>query len=64
MLDKRRFWTEQYLLQTFLAFNEVFRIVLAAGYLHLRRPDILESAFPSYDRALEWPGSFWMRRVR
>jgi len=64
VLDKRRFWTEQYVLQTFLAFNEAFRIVLAAGYLHLRRPDILESAFPSYDRALEWPGSFWMRRVR
>jgi len=64
VLGLKRFWTEQYLLQAFLAFNEVFRVVVAAGYLHLRRPDVLESAFPSYDRAVERPGSFWMRRVR
>jgi methyltransferase family protein len=64
VLGQKRFWTEQYLLQAFLAFNEVFRVLLAASYLHLRRPDVLESAFPSYDRSVEWPGSFWMRRVR
>ena len=63
VLGQKRFWTEQYLLQAFLAFNESFRIVLAAGYLHLRRPELLESAFPSYRRAVERPGSFWMRRV-
>jgi len=63
VLGEKRFWTEQYLLQAFLAFNGAFRVVLAAGYLHLRRPDILESGFPSYDRVRERPGSFWMKRV-
>ncbi|MGH9750764.1 MAG: hypothetical protein ACRD6R_12670 [Candidatus Polarisedimenticolia bacterium] len=35
-----------------------------AGGAHLAHPDRLERAFPSYARDREWPGSFWMRRVR
>lgn len=58
----RRFWTEQYLLQAFLAFNHSFEVLWAGSYMHLRQPDRLQSAFASYDRAKTRPGSFWIRR--
>jgi hypothetical protein len=58
-----RFWNEQYLLQAYLSGNTSVEVLWAASFLHLRHPDRLEAAFPSYDRARRWPGSFWMRRV-
>jgi predicted O-methyltransferase YrrM len=56
------FWSEQYLLQAFLAFNSQFEVVLAHAFLHLRRPDLLARLVPSYDSAVVSPASFWMRR--
>lgn len=59
-----RFWTEQYLLQAFLAFNDSFEVLWAGSYMHLKHPDKLESAFSSYKRDERWPGSFWMRKIK
>lgn len=59
-----RFWTEQYLLQAFLAFNDSFEVLWAGSYMHLKHPDKLESAFNSYNRDERWPGSFWMRKIK
>jgi hypothetical protein len=64
VLKNHIFWTEQYLLQAFMAFNDSFEVLLAASYIHVRHPEWLESAFSSYDRGYRWPGSFWMRRTR
>ena len=64
VIKNRIFWTEQYLLQAFMAFNDSFEVVLAASYVHARHPEWLESAFSSYSRDNRWPGSFWMRRAR
>lgn len=58
----RRFWTEQYLLQAFLAFNSSFEVLWAGSYMHLMQPEKLQAAFASYDRAKTLPGSLWMRR--
>jgi hypothetical protein len=58
------FWTEQYLLQAFLAFNDAFEIVWAASYMHFKYPERLEEAFSSYKRGETWPGSFWMRKIK
>jgi hypothetical protein len=58
-----RFYTEQLLLQAFLAFNPVFEVELMASYLHLSHPAELAAAIPSYDPARDLPGSFWMRRA-
>jgi predicted O-methyltransferase YrrM len=58
------FWTEQYLLQAFLAFNDSFEVVWAGHFMHLEHPEALRSAFASYDPARASPGSFWFRRVR
>jgi len=62
VLKNHYFWTEQYLLQAFLAFNSDFEVMWAGSYMHLNHPDLLERAFRSYDKETVWPGSFWMRR--
>lgn len=70
VMEEHRFWTEQYLLQAFLAFNRAFEVVWCGTAVdHAHRTE-LEAAFPSLAR---WrknkgaervgPASFWMRRV-
>jgi hypothetical protein len=61
VVDRLRFWGEQYLLQAFLAFNTAFEVLLANGYLGLRYENVLREVFP---RSPWWRGggSFWMRR--
>jgi len=54
VLKMHRFWSEQYLLQAFLAFNSAFEILWAGSYMHLRHPDQLEKAFSSYNRDAVW----------
>jgi hypothetical protein len=58
------FWTEQYLLQAFLAFNDSLEVLWAGSYMHLKHPDKLARAFSSYNREETLPGSFWFRRMR
>lgn len=62
--ELHRFWTEQYLLQAFLAFNDSFEVLWAGSYMHLNHPDKLERAFSSYNKGKALPGSFWLRRVK
>ncbi|NQV15314.1 class I SAM-dependent methyltransferase [bacterium] len=58
------FFTEQYLLQAFLTFNDSFEVLWAASYMHMKHPDKLEASFSSYKRNERWPGSFWIRKIR
>jgi hypothetical protein len=62
VLDGLTFWSEQYVLQAFLAFNSAFEVVLGGQYLHLYHPDRLHKAFALYGGE-PWLGSFWIRRV-
>lgn len=63
--DKKWFWTEQQLLQAFLAFNAEFKVVLALSYLNRHHREALASAAPIYaDCAVNRPGSFWIQRDR
>lgn len=64
ILNNHIFWTEQYLLQAFLAFNDSFEILWAGSYMHIKYSAKLEAAFSSYKRNERWPGSFWMKKVR
>ena len=52
ILDQHTFWTEQYLLQAFLAFNDSFEVIWASSYMSLKHKDELEKVFPS------WKGSY------
>ena len=63
VMNYYRFWNEQYLLQAFLTFNRSFEVLWAGSYMHLKHPDQLELAFSSYNRKLNWPSSFWIRRI-
>ena len=63
ILERRRFFSEQYLLQAFLAFNSNFKVLWASSFMHLNHPDLLERAFDAYARESRWPVSFWIQRV-
>ena len=59
----RQFWTEQYLLQGFLCFNNEFEVLLAMNYLMTDHAEAFKKSFPNYD-PIGHPvksGSFWMR---
>ncbi len=71
VLDNRWFWTEQYLLQAFLAFNNAFEVLWAGQYMNRKYPKEMKRLFPSYvdtsindlkiNPALN-AGSLWIRR--
>lgn len=64
ILDDHRFWTEQYLLQSFLMFNDSFEVLWAGNYMPNQHPDKLEQGLPNYQSEGKanhgggWPGSF------
>lgn len=60
----RQFWTEQYLLQAFLSFNENYEILLGMYYLMKDQVATFRQAFPLYDpsKHLLMGTSFWIRR--
>lgn len=61
VLKERRFWTEQYLLQAFLAFNNEFEVLLAGNWLRINHGELLVDALGELPPGYR-PGSFWMRR--
>ncbi len=70
ILDNHYFWTEQYLLQAFLAFNSAFEVLWASHYMYRKYPNELKTKLLSYQEIpaeeLETvgrgPGSLWIRR--
>jgi predicted O-methyltransferase YrrM len=60
----RLFWTEQYLLQAFLALNPHFRVLLAGHWLQRDHAAEFAAAFPGFDAGVHRPTtSFYMQRV-
>ncbi len=55
------FWTEQYLLQAFLAFNSEFDVFWASQYMTRRYPKEVAAAFSSFSEGVS-PGSLWIKR--
>lgn len=64
VLENKRFWNEQYLLQAFLMFNDTFKILWASTYMNLKYPHKLEIAFDSYRRTRRAGGSFWVQKTK
>jgi hypothetical protein len=48
VLNEHKFWTEQYLLQAFLAFNLSFEVLWASSFMSRTDPERLERAIPSW----------------
>lgn len=60
LLEKHRFWTEQYLLQAFLIHNAEFEVLVSSGYLSHHFREEVKTIFPT---AAPWGGgSFWMKK--
>jgi Methyltransferase domain len=60
--NQHRFWTEQYILQAFLAFNDSFKVIWPGQLMHAQRTEVLEKLIPSYCKDNASPGSFWIQR--
>jgi hypothetical protein len=59
---RKQFWTEQYLLQAFLAFNSAFEVWFSVIDMVLKHLDLVDHTFPLYRS--QWGGaSFWIRRA-
>jgi hypothetical protein len=59
-MEQFRFWSEQYLLQTFLTLNSEFEVLMANSYLNHYHKDELKVTFPTLPC---WRGgSVWIRR--
>jgi len=64
IVEQRHFWTEQYVLQAFLAFNSAFGVLLAASYLAAYHRDALAAVCPVFaQQERRVPGSFWLERL-
>lgn len=65
VMEERRFWDEQYLVQAFLAFNGSFRILWAGHFIHVSHPEELAKAIASYPNrpADQVPQSLWIQKV-
>jgi len=64
-LRERRFWTEQYVVQAFLAFNSAFDVLLATHWLSRAHRDHFLAAFPALGRSEfshRFASAFWLRR--
>lgn len=58
------FWNEQYVLHAFLQYNNFFQVLWGGSFMHLFHPEKLQKAFPSYNKTINWPGSFWIKKVK
>ena len=64
IIDNARLWNEQYLLESFLQFNDHFKVIGALNFLKHNHWDLISSKFPILrrDKTRE-PGSFWMQKT-
>jgi len=60
VLRLRRFWTEQYLVQAFLAFNSAFEVMFCNSYMGLKYGPDMRNTFPVSNAY--GGGSLWIRR--
>jgi hypothetical protein len=59
--DYGLFWSEQYLMQAFLALNPAYEVLCALHALSRAYPERLAALIPSWDPGAA-PGAFWIRR--
>lgn len=61
VIDERRAWAEQYLVQAFLSFNDAFRVELPLYAVARACPERLAAVVPSFSPRFA-PGAFWISR--
>ena len=65
IINQRKLWHEQYLLEAFLSFNPKFEIILALNWLWCNYPESLAKACPILINRefMSNPSSFWFKRL-
>jgi len=65
VIKMRRFWSEQYILQAFLCFNNAYEVIFSNYYMNLKYPEKMKSVFPVPKDFHEYhfPSSFWIRKI-
>lgn len=63
IVDRHRFWNEQYLLQSFLCANHDFQILFSCSMMAAYHKEALAEYIPSFEKGVTQPASFWMQRV-
>ena len=61
-LQSRWYWSEQYLLQAFLAFNPAFEILFASQLATRAEPERVAALIPGFVPGSSVPASFWIKR--
>jgi len=61
-LQNHLFWQEQYLVQAFLAYNETFKVLWCASYMHHKHPELMTKYFSPYPRN-RVPTSLYIQKV-
>ena len=66
IIEKKRFWNEQYLVEALLSSGGSWEILLAANFLAHEEPDALAGAAPVFgrQRAFREPGSLYVRKAQ
>ena len=63
VVETRWLWTEQYLLEAFLAFNRDFEVLAGVHWLTRRHPEKLKDACPIHATSRHgFANAFWLRR--
>lgn len=56
------FWSEQYLLQAFMQYNNDFEIIWASRYQHINNEIMIKKIFPYFEQKKHLITSFWIRK--
>lgn len=62
VIDEKRFWAEQYLLQAFLQFNDSFQIIYSNSYMGSKYPKLVKKTFPN--SPFTSGGSIWIKKIK
>lgn len=61
-LEQHMFWQEQYLVQAFLAYNNAFRILWCASYMHYKCSELMTHYFSPYPKS-RVPTSLYIQKM-
>ena len=64
LIERSKFWNEQYLLEAFLYYNSKFEIIGSLNYLKHNFFSELSAVCPILEKQPDRePGSFWLKKI-
>jgi hypothetical protein len=66
IVKKQFFWNEQYLLQSFLCFNNTYETIFSNYYMNQKYPNKMKKIFtvPDGFQEFHFPSSFWIKKSK